>query len=143
MWELLYDGPIQGTTTPWRDYIHQYKSCGRMVQNHFQSSIYSWIGLELVAISFVFMLLYYYYFNYRFGRYYAMKSWIVTLSFNSITVALATYLTANSVLDNPICSVSTQLLWITLINALYAAVVFTLLSVLFKWWSPMAKRTPF
>lgn len=143
MWKLFYDGPIQTATMPWSEYIQRYRSCGSTVQGNFQSNVYSLIGLEMVVISLVFALIYYYYFNYRFGRYYSGKSWGFTLALNSVVVAIATYFTTSAILDDPLCGVTSQTTWITIINFLYAGLMFFIFSIIMKWKSPMAKRTPF
>lgn len=143
MWKAFYDPFLQGAAMSWGQYMSQHQSCGRKVRNTFQADIYPIIGLELLVITVLFCALYYWYLNGRFGRYYSKRAWIITLFVNSLTTAVVTFLSAKSILDNPSCSVSTQLIWITLINGLYAAALFFLLSLGAKRFSPMGKRTPF
>lgn len=142
MWQYLYDTPLQFFTMPWSEYVYQYKTCGQIVSDNFKSNIYSLTGMWLIGISIINSAFYYYYLNYRFGRYYHLKYWFITLLLNSFMVSFFTYFTATSVLDNPNCSVTAHLLSIGLINGIYASITFILLSIGLKRWSPMAKRTP-
>lgn len=143
MWKSLYDSFLQLMTMPWAKFIQDKKSCGRIVRDSFQNKIYGEIGLYAIAIAVFFSVFFYYYLNSKFGRYYAFKSWVVTLLLTSVLVGLATYFGAKNILDNPICDVSMHLLWISIINAVYAGVLFFAISLVIKWKSPMGKRTPF
>jgi len=143
MWKSLYDSFLQSMTVQWAKFIQDNKSCGKAVRDNFQNKVYSEIGLYAIIITLILSVSFYYYFNLRFGRYYSLKSWIITLCLNSILVGIATYFLTKGILNNPICDASRQLLWISLINAIYAAIFFFLISLVIKWGSPMGKRTPF
>ena len=143
MWKSIYDSFLQLMTVSWAEFIRINKSTGRIVRDNFQSKVYPEIGLYLIAITLVLSLFYYYYLNFRFGKYYKKRAWVVILILNSSVVGIVTYLRANNLLDNPVIDVSKHLLWISLINALYAAILFFIFSLIIKWKSPMGKRTPF
>lgn len=143
MWKGIYDSFLQSMTISWGKFISQYKSAGTAVKNNFQNQIYPEIGLYLIFITFFSLLLFYYYLNNRFGRYYSFKSWAVALLCNSILVSLVTYFRAKSMLGHTVVNVSKHTIWISIINAVYAALLFFILSLILKIKSPMGKRTPF
>jgi hypothetical protein len=143
MWKNLYDSFLQSMTVSWAQFMQVNHSPGRIVRDNFQNKIYPEIGLYLIVLTVIFSVFYYYYLNSRFGRYYSLGSWFFLLGLCSIAVWLTTWLRARSILEDPIIDVSSQLLWIGIINAIYAAVLFVLLALLLKWGSPMGKRTPF
>jgi hypothetical protein len=128
---------------PWGEYLGQYKSCGKEVQEDFQYSIYADISLQLFAITIISLSFYYLYLNNRFGRYYSNKSWFITMLINCVIIALLTYLTARNILDRPVCDVSGYLLWISTINFLFAIIGFIILSFVFRLFSSMGKHTPY
>jgi hypothetical protein len=143
MWKSIYDSFLQLMTVSWAEFIKKNKSTGSAVRDNFRINIYPEIGLYLIAISLALTLFYYYYLNLRFGKYYKQRAWFVILTVNSLIVGTITYLRADKLLDNPVIDVSKHLLWISLINAIYAAILFFIISLIIKWSSPMGKRTPF
>jgi hypothetical protein len=143
MWEKIYDSFLQAMTVSWAEFIRLNKTPGRAVRDSFQSNIYPDIAIYMLTVPLVFSLLFYYYFNFRFGKYYSKKSWLITLVISSISVALITYLRSAAILDDPIIDVSQHLFWISIINSIYAAILFAFYSIIIKWKSPMGKRTPF
>lgn len=144
MWKSIYDSLLQALTSPFATFIHSYGDCGRKVRDKFYTDIYPTIGLELFLITILILLIYYYYFNFRFGKYYSKVTYFTVLLINSLLVGVITYITAHSYLNKMICPVSSHLIWISIINFIYAAILYFLLSIsIFKWLSPMGKRTPF
>jgi hypothetical protein len=143
MWKNLYDSFLQSMTLTWADFMRINHSNGRLVRDNFQNKIYPEIGIYFIFVTVVMALFFYYYLNARFGRYYTLKSWLLILGLNSGIVWLVTYLRAKTILQGHVIDVSKQLLWIGIINAVYAALLFFVISVLIKWASPMGKRTPF
>lgn len=143
MWKNLYDFLLQSLTVTWAEFIQKNKSCGTLVRNNFQSKVYADVGLYLIVSTLIVTLFFYYYLNSKFGRYYSLKSWFIALLINSLLIGLLSYYATKSILDNPICDVSRHILWISIINASYAAILFFIVSIIFKIKSPMGKKTPF
>ncbi len=139
----LYDALLEKFYMPWAEYVRLNESCGRRVQQSFQSDIYFEVSIELLLISSISLLIYYLYLNNRFGKYYSNRSWFVTFIFNSIIVSVVTYFTASEILANPPCNVSPLIFRISLINLLLALLIFFLLSFIFRQFSLMGKRTPY
>lgn len=142
-WKSLYDSLLQFLAGSWAEFTKGCGSAGRIVRDNFQKNVYPGIGIYLFVITIIFILFYYYYLNSKFGRYYSIKSWLFALLSNSSIVFLITYLRTKAILDSPVCNVSKQILFISIINAFFAAILFLILSFISKWRSPMAKRTPF
>lgn len=138
----LYDFFLELTSVPWSEYTSKYGSCGENVQEKFQLVIYSKISMELFLLSALSLAFYYLYLNNRFGKYYSNRAWLTTLVLNASIVGVVTYYTAQSSLDNPSCSVSSQLPWISFINFLFACIVFVIFSFGFRLLSVMGRQTP-
>jgi hypothetical protein len=143
MWKDLYDSFLQSMTVSWAHFMAQNSSAGRVVRDDFQNRIYADAGLWLLVLSIGFSVIYYYYLNRRFGRYYSLGAWFVLLFISSLSVWLATWIRTRAILQDPSIDVSRQVLWMGLINAFYGAILFFLLALVLKWASPMGKRTPF
>jgi hypothetical protein len=143
MWKTLYDSFLQSMTVSWAAYLQMNHSPGKIVRDNFQHKVYPEIGLYMLILTLIFSWIYYYYLNGRFGRYYSLKSWLVLLGICSLVVWVVTYFRARALLQSPIIDVSSHLLWIGIINAVYSAILFFLLAFLFKWRSPMGKKAPF
>lgn len=143
MWKGIYDPFLQTMTVSWAKYISQYRSAGTTVRNNFQNLIYPDIGLWLIVFPLMSALLYYYYLNYKFGRYYNTKYWIITMMCNAIIVGVVTYIRSKSLLGHPVINVSKHLIWISIINATYSIILFFAISFIIKSKSPMGKKTPF
>lgn len=142
MWKALYDIFLQSMTTSWARFLTENKTVGKSVRDNFQNRIYPEIGLYMIVITFVSCLFFYYYLNLKFGRYYSALSWFIALSVNSVLVGIVTYRVGKKMLGGPPIDVSGHLLWISIINSIYAIGLFFLLSAIMKWKSPMGKRTP-
>lgn len=142
MWKALYDPLLQALSVSWAQYLSRNGSCGRKVKDAFQTIIYPQVGGVLVISTVIFVALYYLYFNNKFGRYYSVRSWFATLIINGLAVSAVTYFVTKSQLHFS-CNTSSQTLWLVLINFVYSAFLFFILSLPFKVFSPMGKRTPF
>lgn len=143
MWKTIYDQFLQFLSSSWALYIQQNASSGRAVRDKFYSSIYMDAGLLLMFTTFLGCILYYYYFNLRFGKYYTFGSWIKYALLICFVLAMLTYLTAYYRLNDLNSPTGYHTLFISLINFLYGLILFFVFSCLMKWGSPMGKRTPF
>ena len=143
MWKNLYDEFLQRLTVPWAEFIQKFASCGRTVRDKFFSDVYPWAAFWLIAFSIVVCVFYYYYLNTRFGKYYSKKSYFLIMFINSLLIAIVTFINGKIFLGAFICSATTQILWFSIINFLYGAILFFIISVCIKWKSFMGKRTPF
>lgn len=143
MWKNLYDGFLQKLTSTWAEYLQRFTTCGRTVRDKFFSDIYSWAALWLILFSILSCAIYYYYLNAKFGKYYSRKSYFLTMLANSLLIAIATFISGRVILKSFICPTTTHLIWISIINFLYGAILFFLISIVIKWKSYMGKRTPF
>jgi len=143
MWKSLYDGFLQKLTTPWAEFIQRFAACGRNVRDKFFSDVYSWAAFWLIILSLLICVFYYYYLNGKFGKYYSKKSYFFTMFINGLLIAIATYITGKNILGEFICQTTTHILWLSVINFLYGAILFFLISLCIKWRSFMGKRTPF
>jgi hypothetical protein len=107
----------------------------------YRDEIYKSVGIGLIVTTLALTVVYYYILNglwARFGR--TWPNWIAFLILNVlINAALVLWITSNN--DVEVFTMTTLLL--CLINALYAGFGFFLSSILFKWGSPHARRTPF
>jgi hypothetical protein len=139
----LYDGFLQFMTITWAVFMRSNGSQGKAIRDNFQNKIYPEVGLYLFGLSVIMTVLYYYYLNWRFGRYYSVKSWAGTLLGGSLLLAVISYIKAKDMLDNPAIDMSKHLQWFAAINGIYSGTLFLLFSMLIKWWSPMGRRTPF
>lgn len=143
MWKIIFDNFFQTLNLPWSQYLQKYTECGRSVMDSFYYNIYPTSGVWLIIISLIFCFLFYYYFNYRFGRYYTIKWYIVFSVLNCFFVFIVTFGIAYFNLHKFSCVIFSLYLIFGLINSLYSALIFFIISILIKWWSPMGKRTPF
>ena len=143
MWKNIYDSLLQKLTTPWAEFLQKYSSCGRNVRDKFFSDIYSMSGLLLFLFSVLICCFFYYYLNARFGKYYSKKSYFLTMLINSLLIAIITFVTGKIILNDFICPTTIRILWLSIINFIYGAVLFFIVSVCIKWKSHMGKRTPF
>ncbi len=155
MWKNLYDTLLQTLTTSWASYISSYSRQGRLVRDSFFNEIYQSAGAILVIVSLISTLLYYFYFNSQFGRYYKIKSWFKCMIFTSLLIGLATLIIGKSFLGSFSCPTFSLIMWLSIINILYGIILFFLLSVICQLFailvrklfyhdlSPMASRTPF
>lgn len=139
----IYDYIFQLLNQPWNQYVQKYTECGRSVMDSFYYIIYPTSGVWLIIISLIFCFLFYYYFNYHYGRYYKIKWFIVFLVLNSLIVFLVTFGISYFNLHKFSCTLFSQYLSFGLINFFYSALLFFIISIIIKWWSPMGKRTPF
>lgn len=142
-WKNLYDSFLQSLTSTWGEVLRTCGSEGRLIKDNFQNKVYPDIGLYLAGVTLITVLIYYYYLNAKFGRYYSIWFWFLTLLSNSIIIFLITYMRTQSILNSPVCNINRHILYISFINAFFAALLFFIMSLIVKWKSPMGKKTPF
>lgn len=142
MWKLLYDQLVQLLTIGHAQYVQRYETAGRGVRNMLYTSTYLNAGVVLVATSLTVCVLYYYYFNMRFGRYYSSASWFRFAIINMVLTAVVTFLIVHNDLGKMSIPVKGYYFSLTLINIVYSIILFFIISMLIKWKSPMGKRSP-
>jgi len=155
MWKNLYDGILQSLHKNWAAYIAEYASQGRKVRDTFFNEVYPYSGLLLFGICLLSCLLYYFYFNKRFGRYYSLRTWFSWLLVTAGLAGMLTFWTGLSSMSPFHCPTSLMITYMAIINTLYALFLFFLFSLLCQTAaimvrrlspydiSPMASRTPF
>ncbi len=144
MWKNIYDSILQSCTgITWTQFMHDNGAIGTTVRNKFFSSMYPYAGIYLLFFSIITCIVYYYYFNARFGNYYTQKIYYWNMFINSLLIGLSTFITGKVVLGAFICPTTPHVIWLSIINFFYGAILFFGISILIKWKSPMAKRTPF
>lgn len=75
MWKYLYDALLQLLTSSWASFLTKFAKQGRLVRDVFFNDVYQYSGIILFAVCFISCLLYYFYFNKKFGKYYTKRSW--------------------------------------------------------------------
>jgi hypothetical protein len=155
MWKYFYDAFLQFLTTSWASYLTKNAAQGRLVRDVFFNNIYQWSGIILFLGCLLSCLLYYFYFNKRFGSYYTKRSWFKFMFITSLLIGIVTFLVGRSFVSSFICPTAPLVAWISVINFFYAIFLFFILSVicqlvavsirrLFAFdLSPMGSRTPF
>ena len=143
MWKGLYDTFLQLVATRWSNYLAANGSCGQAVRNNFQNQVYPEAGIILIITTLAVSLLYYYYLNFKFGRYYSLTSWFWMMLTNSLIIGVITYFITRGNLGKPMCPVSNYIIWMGIINSVYGVLLFFLVSLVLKIKSPMGKKTPF
>lgn len=108
----------------------------------FTEQIYPQVGAALLVITVVAAALYYYWLGWTTATLNMLRHWFIALAINSAFCMLTVLGVSRLVLggwdvDAPI------VFTLSLIQALYAALLFTVTSVVIKWGSPHARRTPF
>jgi hypothetical protein len=107
----------------------------------FRDSVYSGVGSWLLGITLLTVVFYYYVLNGIWARYARLKYWIVTMLASVFLNVVAVLVVERNVQDLPIFGPASTSLMV--IDALYAAIAFLVASLLLKWFSPNARRTPF
>lgn len=155
MWKSLYDSLLQWLTSPWAEYLNKNASQGRLVRDILFNDIYQYSGIILLSICLISCLLYYFYFNKRFGKYYKRRTWAIWMVITSIIVSLFTFIIGYSSLSSFLSPTTHLIAWLSVINFFYSLILFFILSIicqlvsilvrrLFSFdISPMASRTPF
>jgi hypothetical protein len=155
MWKAIYDYLLTFFTDSWASFLVKNPTQGRLIKNIFDNSLYGTSGFILLFFCGVACLLYYFYFNKKFGRYYSGKSWAKCMFLTATLVFIATLINGYFKLHTFITP--TLLLYgvLSLINFVYSIFVFTIFSVICQLVaiavrrltpydiSPMASRTPF
>lgn len=155
MWKNLYNWLLEMVTNPWAYFVTKHSAQGRLVKDIFFASIYQYAGFILLTVSVVSCMLYYFYFNRRFGRYYTRRWWVLWMFSTSFLIGFSTFLVANSMLSAFLIPTMPLVLWLSLINAFYGIILFFFVSLICQGiailgrrifsfdLSPMASRTPF
>lgn len=155
MWKSLYDSLLQWLTSPWAEYLNKNANQGRVVRDMFFNDIYHYSGIILLLICLISCLLYYFYFNKRFGIYYKRRTWGIWMVITSFVVSLLTFFVGYSSLTSFLSPTTHIISWLSVINFFYSLILFFILSIicqlvsilvrrLFSFdISPMASRTPF
>lgn len=159
MWSILgkflYDALLQILGTTWAHYLRDHGAPGRLVRDAFFNQIYEWSAIILIFVTLISCLLYYFYFNKRFGKYYSRKSWFKWMFFTALIVGILTFIVGSTYLDSFSIPTLFLLVWQSLINFGYAKFLFLGISILFQLisiivrrisplnLSPMGNRTPF
>lgn len=155
MWKSLYDALLQRLTSPWAEYTNKYAKQGRLVRDMFFNDVYEYSGIILFSISTISCLLYYFYFNKRFGCYYKRRTWSKWMVITSILVGVVTFIIGYYSLTSFISPTTHLIAWLSVINLFYSLILFGILSSICqlvatavrRWFSydisPMASRTPF
>lgn len=155
MWKSLYDAFLQWLTSPWAEYMNKYAKQGRLVRDMFFNDVYQYSGIIFFSICIVSCLLYYFYFNKRFGCYYRKRTWFIWILITSILVGVITFLVGRASLTSFLSPTTPLVAWLSVINFSYCFLgsIFILtpicqfLAVISRRLlnidiSPMASRTP-
>jgi hypothetical protein len=143
MWKFIYNKIFQLFTMSWTDYLQKSGECGINVQEKFETYIYQTSGFVLFGFTISFCVLFYYYFNLKFGNYYKLKTFLIFMLLNSSIIGIFTYIIVRSNLSKFSCIFSGQYLSFSFINFLYGMILFFIISIVIKKWSPMGYKTPF
>lgn len=155
MWKYLYDALLQLVTNPWAYFLTKFGKQGRLVRDIFFNDVYQYSGIILFSVCTLSCLLYYFYFNKRFGRYYKKRSWVKWMVVTSIIVALLTFIVGRSFVSSFLFSATSLVVWLSVINFFYTLFLFFFISIICQLFailirrifsydlSPMASRTPF
>lgn len=132
MWKNLYDSLLQLFAGDWAKYIAENKAPGRLVRDTFYNSIYPYSGLILIGITLLAAVLFYFYFNNRFGRYYKVRTWFLWMLVTSVTIGICTFILTKSFLESFICPKTLLIICHSLINLFFGLVVFLILSLVLQ-----------
>ena len=155
MWKFLYDALLQLLTSPWASYLTKFAKQGRLVRDVFFNDVYQYSGIILFSVCLISCLLYYFYFNKRFGGYYKKRTWVKWMISTAVIIGLLTFFVGRSSLISFLCPTTPIVAWLSFINFGYGIILFFILSLLcqliavlvrrlFSYdLSPMASRTPF
>jgi hypothetical protein len=102
--------------------------------------IYNYCGVVLLLLTASSTALYYYVVGSMSSEFNMIRHWAIALLLNAAACMFGVILICRGVLET--WTVDTPIVTLTLIQGLYAALLFGLSSALFKWWSPNARRTP-
>lgn len=106
----------------------------------YADSIYPQIGAAMLALALIAVGVFYYVIGWITARYNMLRHWVIALVLNcalSMLVVLAVGRSEFGTWNMP-----APVFTLVLIQGLYAAVLFTLLSFMVKWGSPNSRRTP-
>lgn len=116
MWKNLYDSFLQILAGSWAKYLTENGAQGRIVRDTFFNNIYPYSGLILIGITLLSTLLFYFYFNKRFGNYYKLSVWFLWLLLTSLLISISTFILAKYFLSSYMCPTNLLIIWQSLIN---------------------------
>jgi hypothetical protein len=155
MWKSLYDPLLEKLTLDWGKYVQANGEQGKFVRESFFNNIYPYSGLILVFFTLFTTLLFYFYLNNRFGKYYKLRSWFFWMFLSSLNIGIFTFFMTRSFLKPFNSPTTLYIVWQSLINLSYGIILFIIFSIgcqliaitvrkLFQYdLSPMGNRTPF
>lgn len=139
----LYDRFLQSLTTTWAVFLEKNGDPGRLFRDQFTHNMYLNAFVTLVVLAALFCWFYYYYLNGRFGNYYRWWHYLTTLFCCALLVFSVTLVTGLLTYKKFVIPTGHHIFMLSVINFIYAAALFFLLSLVIKWGSVMGKRTPF
>ena len=155
MWKYLYDALLQFLTSSWASFLTKFANQGRLVRDTFFNEIYYYSGIILLFGCLGSCLLYYFYFNKKFGRYYFKKTWLKWMITTSFFIGLITFFVGKSFVSSFLFPINPLLIWMSVINFTYGLLLFFIFSLICQViaivvrritpydLSPMGSRTPF
>ena len=144
MWKSLYDPLLELFTLKWSTFIAQSvdSDLAQQLRNTFRNDIYAKAGSVLVIVTGLTCFFYYYVLAKRPGYYFKLKYWFTCLLAAAVIVFTLTYfLSASEVKMFSAVKPLKFTFNLAVINTLYSAILFWIISIFIKWWSP-AKTTP-
>jgi len=155
MWKYLYDALMQFFTSPWASFLTKYAAQGRLIRDAFFNSVYQCSGIILFLVCLISCLLYYFYFNKKFGNYYTKGTWFKFMFWTSFIVGVLTYIVGLQFVHLFLPPTWALLFCISVINFVYCLFLFFIFSIVCQLvsigvrrltsydLSPMGSRTPF
>jgi hypothetical protein len=105
----------------------------------YEDTIYPQIGVALLGCSVLAVVVFYYVIGLMTARYNMTKHWLYALVLNCAVTMLLVPLASQSAFGG---NLPFGVFTLTLIQGMYAAVLFVAFSFTLKWWSTNARRTP-
>src|ERR1700683_5462116 len=107
-----------------------------------EDSIYVPVGISLIIATLAIAIIYYIFLNGFRARFNKWHHWLFCLILNFIIGFLAPIIVVANLGGDQASAFSSDTLLLCLINSIYSLVFFILVSMLLKWGSPHARRTP-
>jgi hypothetical protein len=109
----------------------------------YEDKIYGSVATWMVVSALLAFLFFYYVLGWFRARFSTTGHWLLALAILIILNILLAVCVVGASDAQEAHVFSTDMLQLCLMNALFAATFFFLLTLVFKWWSPNAKKTPF
>jgi hypothetical protein len=97
----------------------------------------------IIAISLISVLLFYLFFNKIYSSYNSGGSWFRTFLLNGFICGIVAFIIVYAAFPAIFKTVLTLSLWYAVLNMVYAFILFFVLSMIFKWFSPNGRKSPF